>query len=328
MKKRVLGLVLACMLAFSAAACSKDGSKQGGQTGQDAAGGQDAAQGTESGTDEPEDGSAQPVWVEPEKEEPVIDWSVVETAPEEDFWFDTVTIDGHTGAQIVEYQGEGGAVKIPGSYDGKPVVAIRKEAFAGTEVTDVYIEVEGPIYIREYAFENCTMLSSVVIKGDAESELRDRIFEGCTNLTSVVVSEEITGFGILPFIGTPWLENKKQQNPLVILNNVVLDGQLCTGDVIIPDGVIRIANSAFNSNENITSLTVPDSVQRIEVGAFARCTQLTRVSLPDGIRTISGTYGFAGDSDIVITYRGKEYTYEQLEELDSIIREEYLNNLP
>ena len=66
MKKRVLGLVLACMLAFSAAACGKDDSKQGGQTGQDAAGGQDAAQGTESGTDEPEEGSAQAVWVETE----------------------------------------------------------------------------------------------------------------------------------------------------------------------------------------------------------------------------------------------------------------------
>lgn len=322
MKKRVLSMVLACLLALSAAACGKEDSKQKGQA---AAGGTDAAQDMESGTGGQEEDSSQPVWVEPEKEEPVIDWSAVETAPEEDFHLYTDVIAGHTGVCVAEYLGEGGVVKIPASYDGLPVIEIRKEAFAETEVTDVYIEVEGPIFILEYAFENCTMLNSVVIKGDAESEFRDSAFQGCTNLTSVVVSEEITGFGILPFTGTPWLENKKQQNPLVILNHVVLDGQLCTGDVIIPDGVIRIADSAFNGNENITSLTVPDSVQRIETGAFAHCPQLTRVSLPDGIQTIGGVYGFAGDTDVVITYRGKEYTYEELEELVDRVWEENHN---
>ena len=320
--KRVFSMVLACLLTLSVIACG-EGTKQNEKDALQ--GGTDAAQDTESGTDVQEEDGNQPVWVEPEKEEPALDWSAVETAPEEDFWFATVTIGGHTGAQIVEYLGEGGVVKIPGTYNGQPVVAISKEAFAETEVTDVYIEVEGPIYILEYAFENCTMLNSIVIKGDTESEFRDKVFQGCTSLTSVVVSEEITGFGILPFTGTPWLENKKQQNPLVILNHVVLDGRLCIGDVIIPDGVIRIADSAFNGNENITSLTVSDSVQRIEVGAFARCTQLTRVSLPDGIQTIGGEYGFAGDTDVVITYRGKEYTYEELEELADRVWEENHN---
>ncbi|MDE5803871.1 MAG: leucine-rich repeat domain-containing protein [Lachnospiraceae bacterium] len=327
MKKRVLSVVLACMLAFSAAACGKDGSKQGGQTGQDAAGGQDAAQGTESGTDEPEDSSAQAVWVEMEKEEPALDWSAVEEAPEEDFRFSGIKLSGCVGVEINEYLGEGGVVKIPTSLGGQPVISIDDYVFSESGVTDVYFEAEGFVYIKSYAFAGCTTLNSVVIKGNEDTELRTHAFADCTNLTSVVLSGEITEFREAVFWGTPWLENKKQEAPLVIVNNMLLDATLYEGDLVIPDGVIRVVGYAAWENENITSLTVPDSVQRIEAGSFGKCVNLTRVSLPDGIRTIGGPYGFAGDPDIVITHRGIEYTYEQLEELDSMIWSEYLNSL-
>lgn len=329
MKKRVLSIVLACMLAFSAAACGKDGSKQDGQTEQDAAqGGQDAAQGTESTADEPEDGSAQAVWVEAEKEEPALDWSAVEEASEEDFRFSGVKLSGCAGVEIKEYLGEGGVVKIPTSLGGKPVISIDDHVFSESGVTDVYFEAEGFVFIDSYAFAGCTTLNSVVIKGNEDTELRGHAFEDCTNLTSVVLSKEITGFWEAVFWGTPWLENKKQEAPLVIVNNVLIDATLYEGDLVIPDGVIRVARYAAWENENITSLTVPDSVLRIEPGSFGKCTQLTRVSLPDGIHTINGQYGFAGDSDIVVTHRGVEYTYEELEELDSMIWSEYLNSLP
>ncbi|MBD5535999.1 MAG: leucine-rich repeat domain-containing protein [Lachnospiraceae bacterium] len=314
MKKRILSMVLVCLLAFSATACGKDGGTQGGQTTDraDATDRTDAAQGTESGADEPEEGSTWPVWVEPEKEEPVIDWSAVETPPEEDFWFTNITIDGIEGVELQYYWGEDTVVKVPGTYDGKPVISIHRAAFQ-QNVTDVYIETESFLYVQDYAFKGCDDLNSVVIIAGEESYMGDLVFYECESLTSIVLSEEFVRFGCDTFYDTPWLENKRQENPLVILNYVLVDGKTCTGDVVIPDGVIRIGEQAF-SKADITSLTLPDSVRWIDAYAFVYCTGLTSINLPDDIEDY-GLNAYTDCKDIVITYQGKEYTYEDLSEL-------------
>lgn len=329
-RKRILSILLVCLLTVSVAACGgkngKDEAKasSGNNTAQ---GGEDASQG--GGTaDEQKESGTQSAWVEPEKEEPALDWSAVEFAPEEDFYFYGKKVSGNKGVVIAEYLGEGGVVKIPSTLGGEPVVMIDSNVFSESGVTDVYFEAEEFVYIEPYAFAECTTLNSVVIKGNEETEIRAHAFADCSNLTSVVFSEEIEKIWEAVFWGTPWLENKKQETPLVIVNRTVIDATLCTGDLVIPDGIVKIGRYAAWENENITSLTVPDSVERIEVAAFAQCTYLTRVSLPDGIHTISGPYGFAGDEDIIITHMGIEYTYEELEELDNKIWMDHLNSLP
>ncbi|MCM1100959.1 MAG: hypothetical protein NC398_06200 [Acetatifactor muris] len=65
------------------------------------------------------------------------------------------------------------------------------------------------------------------------------------------MSEEITDFDSRVFEDTLWLANRQQEDPLVIINNTVVDGMMCTGDVVIPDGVVRIAPDAFNGSENV-----------------------------------------------------------------------------
>lgn len=311
-RKRSLGIALACLLALSVAACGNDGGSQGSDT----------AKGKEnsSSTGAEENGGQSETYEPAKKDEPTLDWSAVSTAPEEDFFFTTKTLNGVKGMVIKEYQGEGGVVKIPASYQDLPVILIDQNAFKGTNVTDVYFETESFVYIQPWAFEDCTSLNSIVIRGNEESQIRDSAFKGCTGLTSIVLSEGITHFGesSSPFKDTPWLENKKQENPLVIVNNTVLDGKSCTGDVVVPDGVIRIAPGAFSGNENITSVTLPDSIWRIETHAFARCTSLTSVNIPDDTVSMGGAMSYAGSEKVVLTYQGKKYTYEELQELDEL----------
>ena len=50
--------------------------------------------------------------------------------------------------------------------------------------------------------------------------------------------------GTLAFDGTPWLEAKQAENPLVIVNHILINGKACTGAVIIPDGVTSIGEDA------------------------------------------------------------------------------------
>ncbi|MDE6835181.1 MAG: leucine-rich repeat domain-containing protein, partial [Ruminococcus sp.] len=69
-------------------------------------------------------------------------------------------------------------------------------------------------------------------------------------------------------------------------NKFLIDSRKCTGDVIIPDGVISIAGEAFYES-NITSVIIPDSVMSIGNRAFSFCTNLKTVTLPNSITNIS-----------------------------------------
>lgn len=55
------------------------------------------------------------------------------------------------------------------------------------------------------------------------------------------------------------------------------------GNVIIPDGVYHINDSAFAGCKNMTSVTIPDSVRLINHHAFIGCTGLTSLTIPSGV---------------------------------------------
>ena len=82
------------------------------------------------------------------------------------------------------------------------------------------------------------------------------------------------------FAGTPWLQERQAENPLVIVSGIVVDGSKCSGKVVIPDGVKAVAEMAFRGNTAITSVYVPDSVKQMGSEIFAGCENLQSVSVP------------------------------------------------
>lgn len=57
-------------------------------------------------------------------------------------------------------------------------------------------------------------------------------------------------------------------------------------NVIIPDGVTSIGDSAFSSCTSLTSITIPDSVTSIGSSAFLDCTSLTSIVIPGSVMSI------------------------------------------
>lgn len=65
------------------------------------------------------------------------------------------------------------------------------------------------------------------------------------------------------------------------------------GKVVVPAGITTIGESAFSptntwtpASSGITEIVLPDSVTTIENTAFYKCTDLTSVTLPEGLRTL------------------------------------------
>ncbi len=166
---------------------------------------------------------------------------------------------------------------IPAEIDGLPVTSIGWDAFCECKsLTSVTIP-DSVTSIGDGAFYDCTSLTSVTIP-ESVTSIGDRAFEYCESLTSVTIPSSVTSIGVEAFYGTPWLEAKQEENPLVVINHILIDGTACEGDVTIPDSVTSIGLGAFEYCES-TSVTIPDSVTSIGAGAFYSCTSLTSVTI-------------------------------------------------
>lgn len=96
-----------------------------------------------------------------------------------------------------------------------------------------------------------------------------------------------------------------EKNPLVIVNNILVDGTTCEGDVKIPEGVTRIEGYSFHRCDNLTSIEIPNSVTRIGVETFSGCESLTNIEIPDSVTSIGEHLTF--DADMSVWWRGTTY---------------------
>ena len=177
-------------------------------------------------------------------------------------------------------------VNIPTEIDGKPVTSIGKHAFSGFSLTEITIP-DSVASIGEYAFYGCTSLTEITIP-DSVTSIGDCSFWGCTSLTEITLPDSVTYIGYKAFLDTPWLKIKQAENPLVIVNHILIDGTTCTGSVSIPSGVTSIGVWAFDGCISLTEITIPDSVTSIGWYAFDECISLTKITIPDSVTSIGG----------------------------------------
>ena len=139
--------------------------------------------------------------------------------------------------------------------------------------------------IRRAAFYNCDHLAEVHFP-EGLTEIDESAFSGCSALQDVTLPESLKRLGWRAFLGTPWFKRLQEQQKMVILKGVVIDGELCEGDVTVPEGVTAIGEGAFALNRGITSVKLPESVTEIGAGAFEDCGSLTKINLPAGVTRI------------------------------------------
>ena len=143
--------------------------------------------------------------------------------------------------------------------------------------------------IPSEAFRGCTGLTSVTI-GESVTSIGNSAFFGCTGLTSVTIGIKVTSIGKSAFDNTAWYNN--QPDGLVYAGKVAYKykGTMPNNtSIVLKEGTLGIAGSAFSGCTGLTSITIPDSVTSIGSSAFSGCTGLTSVTIPDSVTSIGSS---------------------------------------
>ena len=162
-----------------------------------------------------------------------------------------------------------------------------KDSISGTyEVKD------GTKTIIEYAFNDCTDLTSITIP-DGVTSIGERAFYGCTGLTSITIPDSVTSIGFAAFRGCTSLTSITIPDSVTYIGDDAFYN--CTGltSVTIGNRVTSIGNDAFSDCTGLTSVIIPDSVTSIGYGAFRGCTGLTSITISDSVTSI-GQNAFSG----------------------------------
>ncbi|MBD5158767.1 MAG: leucine-rich repeat protein [Ruminococcus sp.] len=171
------------------------------------------------------------------------------------------------------------SVTIPDS-----IVNIASRAFKGcTSLESVNLS-KNIAVIEDNAFSGCTSLNAVVFP-ERLKLIDDSAFADCEKLSDVTIPESVYRIGVMAFENTAWLKGKIAENPLVTVNNMIIDATSCKGDVEIPAGITTITGSGFGLSQ-VTSVTIPDSVTNIDRMAFYGCKLLKSITIPASVNYI------------------------------------------
>ena len=140
------------------------------------------------------------------------------------------------------------------------------------------------VKINDFAFEECSRLTSIVIPGNVE-KIGCHAFADCTHLTNIVIPDSVEEIDWQAFQGCTDLQK-----------------------IVIPNTVKEIGFRAFYGCTHLTEMVIPDSVKEIGWCAFEGCTRLTRIVIPDSVQEI-GEDTFVGCNlkKLVICASGGSY---------------------
>lgn len=183
---------------------------------------------------------------------------------------------------LKEYRGTGKNITIPNS-----VLHIGQKAFYQCD-TIVKVTIPKSVHsIQTDAFRNCKNLKSVKI-AKGVSYISSGVFFNCENLDEISIPKSVDTIGAFAFGHTSWLEKKQKnsKNAMVVVNNILIDGEKCSGKISVPKSVRIIGANAFYGNENITEVAIPSSVKSIEGLSFYDCNNLSKIQMSKGLERI------------------------------------------
>jgi len=281
--------------------------------------------------------------------------SVFQTALGEQSGDWTYTVSNNQ-ATITGYTGAGGAVTIPTSVNGLPVVKVGNDyppvfgwynqsvtsitmphgvtsigdhAFAACKNLNTIFLPDSLASIGNYAFSDCSSLTSLTIPNSVTS-IGSNAFNNCTGLTSIAILNRLTNVDDYSFYqctSLPAFDGFQYitwGNEISIVKYLGRDQLVTVPSLINGMPVTKLLGNVFvESGSTLIGVSLPDSLTRIGSGAFSGCTGLTSIAIPNSVTDIgqSAFNSCTGLTSIAIpngVASVSQYTFENCTSLISV----------
>ena len=207
-----------------------------------------------------------------------------------------IAIDG-TYAEVIACSGSWSKVNIASTYNNLPVKKIYPEAFKNLKIVEVVIP-DTIVNIGNYAFYNCTKLTSVNFKENSKLEsINEYAFYGCSSLTSITIPNSVTSIGNYALYDCDSLTSVTIGDSVKSIGKEAFRDCSSLTSITIPNSVTSIGNYAFQHCNSLTSVTIGNSVTSIGSSAFSSCDSLTSITIPNSVTSI-GSYAFYNCSSL------------------------------
>jgi hypothetical protein len=200
--------------------------------------------------------------------------------PSEDIKFSYREYNG--GIEITRYRSSDPSVVIPTTLNNQPVISIAFEAFANTDITDVYIG----NHIQEignFAFAYNRRLTKVWIEDSVP--LSPGMFAYSPALNDVRLPTDAPGLPYAVFLNAGSLTSIELPTNITFLGSYALSNTSLS-EIQLPSTLIQIGAYALSDNPLLASITIPNSVSFVGEGVLANNEALTFVQLSTSMQTI------------------------------------------
>ena len=198
----------------------------------------------------------------------------------------TVLTDGTLS--ITKYNGSGGDVTIPSSYDpgsgAIAVTAIGNISFVGSAVTSVTVP-SGVTSIEDSAFAGCTSLKSVTLS-EGLNKIGGMVFVGCSALETINIPACVTTIAPQVFRDCDSLKNVTLSDGLTVLGSEMFNRCTALESITIPSSVNSFGDSVFYYCTNLKNVTLSNGLDTIGRSIFIGCASLESITIPSSISSI------------------------------------------
>ena len=181
-------------------------------------------------------------------------------------------------------------VVVTGAITSSTISTLKSKLTAAGESAKIHLDLSltTGLTSTDYAFVNCSKLTSVVIPSSVTS-IGSYAFSGCSGLTSVEIPSSVTFIGERAFGDCSKLTSVVIPSSVKSIDGYAFEGCSSLTSVVIPSSVKGISSYTFGGCSRLTSVVIPSSVTSIGSYAFFGCSSLTSVKIPASVTSIGGS---------------------------------------
>ena len=182
--------------------------------------------------------------------------------------------------------------EVPEALDGRPVTAVGPGAFRGRGTLREVVLPDGVAEAAEDAFEDCPELivftdNAALARALAARGVAVRPRSGAVRLATVPYAAGVAVAGVSGEPSRLVVPAEIDGLPVLALADGALRGQAALGELILPEGLVRVGRDACFGCARLRAVALPDSVAEIGESAFQGCAALASVRLPAGLSAVA-----------------------------------------